>query len=497
MNRVIKRRIGVPVEGGGFPLPKLIACFAALTAVAVASAEATESPSRERNPVPESVTDLPSPNTGTAEHDAAYLPDPSIASVLPQWLADPGGVRRGLGAKGITFGVNYIGEVFGNVSGGFEQGALYDGLLEIEADVDLAKFTRLNGLTFHSTFYQIHGQSITGENVGSIAAVTDIEAFPSTRLFEAWFEQKIFNEKLSLRIGQLAVDEEFLNSDGAGAFISSAFGWPTLTSANFPFGGPIYPLATPGARLKYEPNEKLALLAAIYNGDPVGPCPDDLDPGQCNRHGLEFRLEDPPLIALEAQLKYGGKPGSSVLPGTLRIGGLYHFGDFENQRFDTGGVSLGDISSNGIASEEDGNSAVYGVIDQQIYRVPGSDDKGVAIFGRAVFAPSDRNEIDLSFDGGVVFTGMPRRPDDAFGIAAFYTGLSDSVSGLDRDAASPVIRDYEFGVEVSYTAQLLPGLALQPNFKYIWNPGGGVADDSGFRAVDDAAIFGIRTSVSY
>src|SRR6185369_9024673 len=65
-------------------------------------------------------------------HDPATgIPDPSIAANLPAELADPGGVRAALAHRGITFGVNYIGELLGNPTGGFKQSTYYDGRLEI------------------------------------------------------------------------------------------------------------------------------------------------------------------------------------------------------------------------------------------------------------------------------------------------------------------------------------------------------------------------------
>jgi porin len=123
-------------------------------------------------------------------------------------------------------------------------------------------------------------------------------AFPSTRLDEMWFEQSLFNEKLSIRFGKLAADTEFMFADSAGAFIASTFGWTTLSSDNLPFGGPIYPFASPGVRVSVKPNDRLTLMTAVYDDDPIGPCAEDLDPGQCNKHGLEFRLEDTRLCFL-------------------------------------------------------------------------------------------------------------------------------------------------------------------------------------------------------
>jgi porin len=61
---------------------------------------------------------------------------------------------------GIKFAATYIGEILGNVSGGLQQGAVYDGRLNLAVDVDLQKFARLQGLTFHATMFQHHGDGL-------------------------------------------------------------------------------------------------------------------------------------------------------------------------------------------------------------------------------------------------------------------------------------------------------------------------------------------------
>jgi len=64
-----------------------------------------------------------------ADEPPTGIPTPSIASSFPQELADPGGIRSALARRGITFGVNYIGEVLGNPDGGVKQSTYYDGRL--------------------------------------------------------------------------------------------------------------------------------------------------------------------------------------------------------------------------------------------------------------------------------------------------------------------------------------------------------------------------------
>src|SRR5262245_41631357 len=71
-----------------------------------------------------------------AEDKPTGVPDPSIATSLPPGLADPGGIRAAWASRGVTFGINYIGEVFGTTSGGFHQGTYYDGRLEVAVTAD-------------------------------------------------------------------------------------------------------------------------------------------------------------------------------------------------------------------------------------------------------------------------------------------------------------------------------------------------------------------------
>jgi porin len=243
-----------------------------------------------------------------------------------------------------------------------------------------------------------------------------------------------------------------------------------------------------------EPNDRFKLMIDINDDNPAGSCPEGLDPGQCNENGFEFRLDDPPLLLVEADYSYN-KDGR--LPGTIKLGGWYDFGKFDDQRLDVNGGLQGVTGLDPL--QHDGTYALYGVIDQFVYRLPGEGDaRGIAVFARVIGSPSDRNQIDAYFDTGVVFVGMiPRRPDDVFGVGFAYTGISDDASAFDRDSGLSVIRNRETLLEVSYTAEIVPGWTLQPDFQYVWNTGGNVPDDSGNRAVKDAVVIGARTTIDF
>ncbi|HSB58190.1 MAG TPA: carbohydrate porin, partial [Methyloceanibacter sp.] len=364
-------------------------------------------------------------------HGADGIPEDVFVAI------DPGGVRRALSHHGIEVGGVYYGEAFAN-SGGFNQGGKYDGVLELYMKADMHKLGFWKGLCFHADGYQIHGQSITADNIGSLMPVSNLEATPATRLFELWLEQHMFGDKLAVKFGQLAADAEFVISEGGGFFLNGTWGWPSITAADLPSGGPAYPLATPGVRVAVTPNDKFQLLVGLYNGDPAPPCASD-DPQVCNNNGLDFELDDPPLLMVEGAYKYN----QERLAGQLKLGGWNHFGDFEHQRFSAGGNLI--AVTGGPSKPLDTDWGFYGIIDQLIWRVPGSEEaQGVALFGRIIGAPSDRNLVDFYADGGITFSGMiPRRPDDSFAIGIAYTDISEPARGFDIDSGLPVARNYE------------------------------------------------------
>ena len=86
--------------------------------------------------------------------------------------------------------------------------------------------------------------------------------------------------------------------------------------------------------------------------------------------------------------------------------------------------------STGIPLDHTGNRGIYGVVDQMLYRVPGTDDQGLSAFVRIGGTQNDRNLISFYADGGLVYKGLiPGRPDDKIGIAAAYARIGGNARG--------------------------------------------------------------------
>jgi porin len=414
-------------------------------------------------------------------------PVPSVASSLPR-NGDPAGFRKWLGDRGIVYGLEYTNDLLSNVHGGARTGTIDQGKLQGLLTVDLDKLLGLKGLSFFANAFHIHNTGrIRRDYVGGINTIAAIEAVPTTRLSEVWLEQKFAGDKVGLRVGQLAADTEFFYSELSTMFLQAD--WPTSAAANLPSGGAAYPLSTPGIRLKVDPVKDVSLLLAVLNGDPAGPGPGDEQ--DRNRHGLNFRVRDPAFIIGEAQFQRNQGKNDKGLATTLKLGGWGHVGEFDDQRFAVGGSLLADPAGSGVPLRHRGNSGVYGVIDQQIWRPSGGGpDSGVSVYVRGSLGPSDRNLISAYIDGGVVFVGfIPNRPDDKFGAGFIYARYSDSVRAFDRDSVAfgtpGPIRDYEANLELTYVAQIVPGWTLQPTLQYIWHPSGD--------ASRDAAVVGARS----
>jgi porin len=403
---------------------------------------------------------------------------------------DWGGARTALKDKGIDIQLTYINEILDVLHGGLDRRASYEGRLDLTVETDLGKLIGWDGFMTHVTVYQIHGsEHNAAANVGSIADPSNIDAYRTTRLFTAWLqygdpaynaEKPSQSDRFSLRIGQLAADDEFLTSPTAGGLINGTFGWAAIQSANITNGGPAYPLATPGARIQVRPVDDVAIRAGIFSGDPAG---DDCtgDPQVCNNNGLAFSFEGGALAMVEAELGVNQAKAAKGLPGVYKIGLWYATADYADVRLPTTHSS---------------NYGIYAVADQTIWQ---SGATSLSVFTRAGVVPTDRNTVSFYIDGGAGFKGLfPGRADDTLTFGVAYEKISPDAVAADRDATLPVIRSDEVVFEVSYAAQIAPWWIVQPDFQYIVHPGGNVEDPSNpGTAVKDAAVIGVRSVLKF
>ncbi len=416
---------------------------------------------------------------------------------------DWGGDRTWLADHGVSFTMTYTGDLQANTLGGIKQEAVYDSLLEPQIDLDLEKLIGWKGLTARISAVALSGPSLSSGYVGNLANVSSINGRPAIRLYNAWLQQNLAGDTVSIRAGLMNVDAEFFVSSTASLFVNSTFGWPAILALDLPGGGPAYPLSAPGVRVKLQPTPELAIMAAVFSGDPTG---HDGSNSQSvlQPDGTRISFNGGIFAIAEADLSLNQEKNAKGIPLTLKIGGWYHSSTrFADQQFDNDGLSLADPDSDGVPRDHVGNWGMYGIVDTMLYTAAGGDGSGLSAFARVAGAPDDENLISCYTDAGLTYKGLlAQRKNDTAGIAVAYMRISNRARSLDLDTrefddeVTLPIRNQELVLELSYQAQINPWWTLQPDVQGIINPGGHVANDDG-QVRPDALVLGLRTTVTF
>jgi porin len=324
-------------------------------------------------------------------------------------LGDMGGLRTVLGNYGITLNLTEVSEVLGNVTGGVKRGATYDGLTTLTFQMDTQKAFGWDGGTVNVSALQIHGRNLSQYYLDNLQTASGIEATPTTRLWELWYQQAFLDGRVDVKLGQQSIDQEFMVSAGSSYFVNTMMGWPMLPSADLYAGGPAYPLSSLGARVRGQSGPFTVLAGVFQDNPPGGPFDDDSQLRGTTRYGANFNLKTGALFIAEVQyalnqpapgdMDDGSKPAG--LPGTYKLGAWFDTAGFPDQRTDTLGLSLADPNSNGVPRLRSTNYSLYAVADQMLWRPDPQSPRAVGVFARVMGAPGDRNLIDFSLNAGV------------------------------------------------------------------------------------------------
>ncbi|MFY8216715.1 MAG: carbohydrate porin [Chthoniobacterales bacterium] len=200
------------------------------------------------------------------------------------------------------------------MAGGIETGAVYTGLLDFGVELDLEKLVGWTGASVSTTWLWTSGEDASEGLVGNFLTISNIAAFQTLRVMDLWFQQTLWDGQVSLRLGQLRADSEFVISDYAALFLNGTFGWPAFMYLNLPSGGPAYPMGTLGARLMVQPVDWFTFQTAIFQGNVYDQ--------NVNRHGFRWRLdgENGFFFLSEAQVRWNHADAELGLPGQGKLG---------------------------------------------------------------------------------------------------------------------------------------------------------------------------------
>lgn len=390
------------------------------------------------------------------------LAAPASASDL-NLLGDWGGMRTYLEERGISPDVVLTMDFARNTRGGIDQHGTMLGNLDIMFTID----TKQAGLWENGTFsIYFLGNSVTNrpltEIVGDLQTTSNIEAEETFVLYEAWYEHQFSQEAISVLVGLHDYNSEFDVLEFTGLFPNSSPGvQPTISQV----GPSIFPQTTAMAgRLRLSPSENTYIMTALYDGISG-------DPNHTTRTAVRFDDGDRIFAGLEAGQINGSAGAKDYYK--IALGTWLH----------TARVELFDGSTN---SE---NKGVYFIAETALYA---ENDNGEGLGGFVEFGLADAkvNQIGSYWSTGINYVGLlPGRNGDILGLAIMTArNGSDYMDFIKAEGGE--VDHSETAIELTYRAELLPWLVVQPDLQYIINPS---MDPS----LDNALVAMVRTEIHF
>lgn len=363
----------------------------------------------------------------------------------------------------------YTADVLANVSGGVRRTGEYLGNVDLKSTIDADRLFGWQDTIFFVYLLNNHGGE-PSEHAGAVQAVSNIEAPSTTKLFEAWVQKSLYQDRISFLAGLYDLNSEFYVTESSELFLNDSFGAGKDLSQTGRNGPSIFPTTSVGLRVKAEPMPSLYLQAVALDGVPG-------DPDNPRGTRIRFAEGDGALIAAEFGYLRGdgsGRAGKYAL-GTWRY----------TARFD----DLTDIDSEGLPRQRT-DRGVYVLVEQGVYREANAPEQGLDAFMRSGRANPDVNRFAYALGAGIVYTGLiPGRPRDQLGLSLAKARNGGKYQRLQRVAGAPVT-EAETVFELTYRAQVRPWLAVQPDVQYVVHPD---TDPT----VRNAWVAGVRVEMSF
>jgi len=286
---------------------------------------------------------------------------------------------------------------------------------------------------------------------GDAQGVTNIDAPETIRLLEAWVKKTNNDQSVSVTVGAINLNSVFDANDNGGVFLNASQGM----GPEFAGSGPsAFPLTSLGVIGEFTISDTQKLAVGVF----------DAVPGDPNNEkafaAFEINKGDGAQWIVEYQHQINNV--------SLKIG---HWQNSEKaERIDGLGMAT--------------NAGTYGLVGARLSREKTDDDQGLTAFVRLGVANKQVAEIDQYLGMGLSYQGpFKGRNNDTIGLAIAHARF-----GAPARAASGLRMGPETNIELTYQAQIKPGLIIQPDIQYIKNPGGD-------RDTKSALVVGVRLRI--
>lgn len=371
-----------------------------------------------------------------------------------------GGRREALAQHGIALGARYAAGFWSNVRGGRKTGTRYDGFAEWSLEADLEALSGWKGGYFELNWYSYHGGQPSEDLVGAFLTqdVSGHEAARSVRFFEIYLQRSWWENRLTVKAGQLAADSDFFVSENAGWLLNGTFGF--LGIGRSTEIAPFYPLAAPGAYVRAQTtDQRWAAHFGVYTAD-TG---DD----KTGNIGFDYGFNNGVFLLgeLRARRSPFGRTGSYALG------------------FAATTAKLEDFERSGDAK---GSYGLFASVDQVLIEAT-SERPGLGAFVRSYGLPQEDRTLAFWYvDFGLRMTRPFRsRRDDVLGLGFAQLRLSGDYVQSVRASGEKLAQTGSV-LELGYRFQVTGWLTLQPDLQFFFDPN---------FSRRDATVIGLRSAI--
>jgi porin len=298
----------------------------------------------------------------------------------------------------------------------------------------------------------VHGGHGIADRVLDVQGVSNIEAPPTRRLYEAWIEASLGGGRWQLLVGLYDVNRDFYALDASGIFLNGAHGIGPEFGLTGTGGPSIYPATALALRIQGAPAPGLTLRAALVDGAPGAP-------GSPSAWGLALSREEGALLVGEADV-------TALEPVRVAAGAWAYSTPLRPQ-----GVS-------GAAWESRGT---YVLAEAPVAGCGGGPC--LRAFARVGRAEPRINPVGAAFGVGLLLEARDGGP--ALGVA--WAGASP---GAAEAAAGSAPSATEENLEVTARIPVFTGVELLPDLQVVDAPG---MDHASPRAV----VLSLRVSAAF
>ena len=360
----------------------------------------------------------------------------------------------GLDKLGVFVGGLWVGNGDGILTGGTDPHSWnFNSLFVLDGQLDTSVALGLPGGTFGVSYLKFNGQP-SNNAAGSVIGydgLTQTRPLERNELYQLWWRQSLFDNKLIVRVGKLVPTYDFNNVIAPvpvqveSASIPAVTGMiysPIFVNSTILGNLPGYYNSAYGITTTFAPTKQLYFAYGVYDGNLARGVQTGLNVTP-DFSGYYFQI---------GQVGYDWLLGAEQMPGNVGIGGW-------GQK---GRLSAG---SGATIVSEDGVGGFYTFGAQRLwFRHPSIDNSGISGYWQFGINDSATMLADKYFGLGLTGFGLvPERPADSIGTGLAWSWLNHP-PGSGRRSQEVMLAFY-------YQVHIFSGIFFQPTLTYLPDPG--------------------------